>query len=79
MNNQPITISLVLPAMTLEAYAELQHESIRSVRIQADKGLLPILQTVKGGKRYVNMVAMLKTCDEAATWNVQAPSKAYSL
>jgi hypothetical protein len=74
-----VIITLDVPALPLDEYARRTGQKFNTCKQQVKEGKLPILQEKKGAKIYVNMVAMYKTCNEAAGWNMKVPSNAYSL
>ena len=74
-----VVITLDIPAITLEEYARRSGQGLDRVRQQAKMGKIPTLQGHRKGKVYVNLVAMYKTCYEAAGWDMKAPDVEYSL
>lgn len=74
-----VVIALDIPAVTLEEYARRSGQGLDRVRQQVKLGKLPVLQGEKKGKTYINLVAMYKTCAEAAGWDMKVPSEAHSL
>ena len=79
MQTVQVVIALDIPAVTLEEYARRSGQGLDRVRQQAKLGKLPILQAGKNEKTYVNLVAMYKTCAEAAQWDMRAPSTEYQV
>ncbi|AWK83536.1 hypothetical protein A0J47_016465 [Photobacterium damselae subsp. damselae] len=74
-----IVLKVDLDPMTLEQWAEKTKQTVRAVAKQADDGNIPVIQKVKGGKRYVNRAKMFLTSMEAADWDVRVPNDMYSL
>ena len=79
MSHSPVVIQLDLPAIPLAEYARRSGQTIKHSESQVKQGKLPILQEMPKAKVYVNLIAMAKTCAEAAQWNNRAPSSEYSL
>lgn len=79
MHHSPVVIMLDLPAIPLAEYARRSGQSIKHCESQVKEGKLPILQEKPKAKVYVNLIAMAKTCAEAAQWNNRGPSSEYQL
>ncbi|UJZ96366.1 hypothetical protein IHC92_17465 [Photobacterium damselae subsp. damselae] len=74
-----IVLKVDLDPMTLEQWADKTNQTVRAVAKQADDGNIPIIQKVKGGKRYINRAKMVLASLEAADWDVRVPHDMYSL
>ncbi|MBL4831294.1 MAG: hypothetical protein JKY55_15585 [Aliivibrio sp.] len=67
-----MTLSLDAPLLSIAEYAKRSGTSVDSVKKQCDKGHLPFIQHEQRGKRYINMVQLMKRCEEANAgkgWN----------
>lgn len=73
-----VIITLDMPAIPLDEYARRTGQKFDTCKQQAKEGKLPLLQEKKGAKIYVNLVAMYKTCNEAAGWSMQVPDAVYA-
>jgi len=68
-----INITIITPYLTLEKYASDSGETLCAVKNDANRGLIPTFQRVKGGKRLVNVAAMainaLQQAVDPEPWN----------
>ncbi|WP_027696722.1 hypothetical protein [Vibrio litoralis] len=79
-NQQAVTVVIqpdLLP-LTLDAYARKTNQTLRAVRDQAQRGLIPTIQRAKGTTIYVNQAAMVMSSLQAADWDVRVPSDQFS-
>ena len=68
-----INITINTPYVTLEKYAQDTGDTLCAVKNDAQRGLIPTFQRVKGGKRLVNVAAMavraIEQSVESEPWN----------
>ena len=67
-----MAIAITTPIISAKQFAENNDISEKAVNSQMDEGVLPTYQIKKGGKRYINLVALTMRCEEQATskpWN----------
>lgn len=77
-DEQPvINIQPDMLPITLEVYAQRTGQSLSSVRTQAHRGVIPVMQLSKGTRVYVNQAAMVMSSLEAAGWDVRTPKDVY--
>lgn len=60
-----VTIQVNEPLLSIKAYAERVGESEKVIKDQIAAGLLPFVQPIPRGKRFVNMTALLMLTLEA--------------
>lgn len=67
-----LTLAIDVPLLSIPEYAKRSGATVESVKKQCDKGHLPFIQNEPRGTRYINIVQLMKRCEEANAakpWN----------
>lgn len=74
-----INISPDMLPLTIEAYAKKTSQSVRAVRGQVSRNVLPVIRLINCRTVYINQAQLIMASLEAAGWDVKQNGFAYSL